>query len=255
MASCYSAHGRFVDRTSGSQAFRSVACQLCVVLHRCVVQLVVRPRKPAASPDNCSSACSHKDHNRACQGRSLQPRELGWKLTVLDRFDQRHLQALPYSTLSLLLGQGIIQRIQVFTPQFLWGAFTFQAVVQGSRLSWASTANKHVSCVSQFQEARHCQNDGAPQNIRLMLVTLDVSQDPMGWSNATASSNMLLMSVTLEVSHESMGWLNTAVPANMRLMLVTLDVAHDLRGWLKAGVSENILFMSVSLDVSQDPMG
>ena len=39
-----------------------------------------------------------------------------------------------------------------------------------------------------------------------MLVTLDVFQFMMSWLNADAFWNMYLMVVTLDVSHAPMGW-------------------------------------------------
>ena len=41
-----------------------------------------------------------------------------------------------------------------------------------------------------------------------MSVTLEVSQDPMGWLNAEAKENINDMSVTWEVFQAPMGWLN-----------------------------------------------
>ena len=44
-----------------------------------------------------------------------------------------------------------------------------------------------------------------------MLVTLEVSHEPMGWLNAAASRNMKPMPVTFEVSHPLMSSLNELV--------------------------------------------
>ena len=64
-----------------------------------------------------------------------------------------------------------------------------------------------------------------------MLVTRDVSQPLMSWSNAELNARDI--SVTREVSHLLMSWSN-GVERNIQLMVVTCDVSHELKLWLNA---------------------
>ena len=51
----------------------------------------------------------------------------------------------------------------------------------------------------------------AQENIKLILVTLLVSQLLIGWLKLVAQSNIIFIYLTFEVSHLSKGWLNAFV--------------------------------------------
>jgi len=70
-------------------------------------------------------------------------------------------------------------------------------------------------------------NDEAPQNIQLISVTADVSQDDMLPSKADASWNICIIVVTAEVFHVDKSWLNDEASWNMKLISVTADVFQD----------------------------
>lgn len=69
--------------------------------------------------------------------------------------------------------------------------------------------------------------------MRLMLVTLDVSQDPIGWLKFEAFQNIAAMVVTLEVSQDPIGWLKAVALENMLDMSVTFAVFQPLKAELK----------------------
>lgn len=88
--------------------------------------------------------------------------------------------------------------------------------------------------------------------MKLILVTLWVSQLLMGWLNDLAYQNILFMSVTFDVSQVFSGWLNDEAYPNMSYIEVTHNVFQASRGWLNNEAYQNILFISLTLEVSHD---
>jgi len=91
-------------------------------------------------------------------------------------------------------------------------------------------------------------NAEAPENIKLISVTLDVL-NASGWLNAEAPENMAYIVVTCAVLNAS-GWLNDEAPSNMCIIIVTLDVSHLSIDVLNVARSLNSAAMSVTIVTS-----
>ena len=63
-----------------------------------------------------------------------------------------------------------------------------------------------------FQADKSWLNFEAPQNMKLISVTADVSQDEISPLKDNASSNMSFIVVTAEVFHFDKSWLNDEAP-------------------------------------------
>jgi hypothetical protein len=66
----------------------------------------------------------------------------------------------------------------------------------------------------------------------LIVVTADVSQLNKSWLNEEASQNIYLISVTADVSQDEILPLKAIAPANMDSIVVTEEVFHFDKSWL-----------------------
>jgi len=66
----------------------------------------------------------------------------------------------------------------------------------------------------------------------LIVVTADVSQLNKSWLNKEASQNIYLISVTADVSQDEILPLKAIAPANMDSIVVTEEVFHFDKSWL-----------------------
>ena len=88
---------------------------------------------------------------------------------------------------------------------------------------------------STFVTATRMEGFDLFQNIQTtMVVTVEVSQPPIGWLKAQLEWNMLHMIVTVERSQLPIGWLKAVLEQNMVCMVVTVEVSQLPIGWLKA---------------------
>lgn len=76
--------------------------------------------------------------------------------------------------------------------------------------------------------------------MEFMLVTMPVSQLPIGWLKEWTPKNMLAISVTFAVFHFSSDWLKRNALLNIDSMSVTLLVSQLPSGWLKFAQSQNM---------------
>ena len=91
-------------------------------------------------------------------------------------------------------------------------------------------------------------NRRAPENIRRILVTFDVFQEPISWLNSYASENIYSMLVTFETSHLEISSLNTLALSNSKRMLVIRVVTILSNGIIKPVPSvKEVVFLAYAL--------